>query len=91
MTPPMSEMSRLLKETELHHDGNPVARWHADCLESKSPGDDPDRTRPVNPKRDRAGKRIDGIISLLFAIDARMRGGTERHSAYDDENGLMIV
>ncbi|MGW1662928.1 terminase large subunit [Streptomyces microflavus] len=74
MTPPMAEFMRGLKAKEYAHYGNPVARWMADNLECKSPRDDPDRIRPVKPDRGKTGKRIDGMPSLLFAIDGGMRG-----------------
>lgn len=72
MTGPMTELMRLLKARELKHAGNPVARWMADNLEAKRPTDDPDRVRPVKPMRMKSGKRIDGAVALLFAIDGWM-------------------
>jgi phage terminase large subunit-like protein len=74
MTPPMAECMRGLKAREYAHYGNPVARWMADNIESKSPTDDPDRIRPVKPNRDKSGKRIDGLPAWFFAIDGQMRG-----------------
>ncbi|CAM5715906.1 hypothetical protein SMICM304S_01303 [Streptomyces microflavus] len=74
MTPPMAEFMRGLKAKEYAHYGNPVAWWMADNLECKSPRDDPDRIRPVKPDRGKTGKRIDGMPSMLFAIDGGMRG-----------------
>ncbi len=73
MTSPMKEMTRLLKSSGLAHGGNPVARWNAECLEAKSPVDDPERVRPVKPDRNASKSRIDGIPALLFALDGRMR------------------
>ena len=73
MTAPMSEFMRRLRVREYRHLGNPVARWMADALEAKSPRDDPDRIRPVKPDRQKTGKRIDGLVALFLAEDARMR------------------
>lgn len=76
MTAPMNEFRRLLKEPDaFFHGGNPVARWHADSVEAKSPSDDPDRFRPAKPDRMKTGKRIDGMPTLFMAIDGRMRRG----------------
>lgn len=72
MTQPMKELVRAVKAAELNHAGNPVARWQADCLEAKSPTDDPERVRPVKPDRAKTGKRIDGMVSLLLALDGRL-------------------
>ena len=73
MTLPMGEFMRKLKSHDYRHLGNPVARWMADALEAKSPRDDPDRIRPVKPDRQKTGKRIDGLVALFMAEDARMR------------------
>lgn len=70
MTGPMKELTRMLKAEEMNHAGNPVARWMADSLEAKTPRDDPDRVRPVKPDRQKSGKRIDGMVSLLHAIES---------------------
>lgn len=83
MTQPMTELMRLLKGRELQHFGNPVARWMADNLEAKRPADDPDRIRPVKPERMKSGKRIDGAVALLFAIDGRMAVSDELAPAAD--------
>lgn len=72
MTQPMKELLRALRAQELNHAGNPVARWQADCLEAKSPTDDPERVRPVKPDRQKTGKRIDGMVALLLALDGRL-------------------
>lgn len=81
MTEPMKELERLLRSEELRHGGNPVLRWHADNVEKISPRGNPDLTRPVKPDRQREGKRIDGIPTLLFAIDAKARksAGQKKH------------
>lgn len=82
MTPPLKELGRLLPAGELKHGGNPVTRWHADSLEAKSPTDDPERVRPVKPARGQSGKRIDGMVTLLLAIDGRLRGARETSEAF---------
>lgn len=89
MTEPMKELQRLIKLKQLAHFGNPVARWMADNLEAKSPRDDPDRIRPVKPDREKSGKRIDGMPSLLFALDGRQRD--EDTTSIYEEQGLMVL
>lgn len=81
MTQPMKELMRMLKAHELNHAGNPVARWMADNLEAKTPRDDPERIRPVKPDRGKTGKRIDGMVSLLFAIESSTRVVEEQQPA----------
>jgi phage terminase large subunit-like protein len=72
MTQPLKELMALVRATDLQHGGNPVARWHADSLEVKSPRDDPDRMRPVKPERHAGAKRIDAMAALLHALEARL-------------------
>jgi phage terminase large subunit-like protein len=72
MTAPMKELLRGLKAREFNHGGNPVAEWMADALEAKSPTDDPERVRPVKPDRAKTGKRIDGMVAMLLALDGRL-------------------
>ncbi|WP_327587051.1 terminase large subunit [Nonomuraea sp. NBC_00507] len=90
MTDPMKELARLLKkhDGEFSHGSDPVARWMADNLQAKSPSDDPDRYRPVKPDRDKAGARIDGMVTLLYAIDGRRRAPAE--SIYQTR-GLTVL
>jgi phage terminase large subunit-like protein len=84
MGPPMAEFKRLLKGGQLTHFGNPVARWHADSLETKT--DDAENEKPVKPARDRSGRRIDGMVALLMGIDGAMRRGAE-----PEDDGLPMA
>ena len=83
MTQPMKELVRGLTAREFNHAGNPVARWMADALEAKSPTDDPERVRPVKPDRNKTGKRIDGMVTLLLAIDGRLTVDADELPAAD--------
>ena len=73
MTGPMTGLMELVRSQQLMHGGNPVARWHADSVEVRSPADSPELVRPVKPKRGATGKRVDGIAALALAADARAR------------------
>lgn len=85
MTGPMNELQRMLRAGELAHLGNPVAQWAASNLAAKHPTDDPDRVRPVKP--DRAGAvRIDPIVAMIFAIDAKMIDEAQPTSAYEGDH-----
>jgi len=62
----VKQSMRLVKATQLHHGGNPVARWNADSVEVRQ--DDGERLKLVKPKRDASGKRIDGYAALCNAL-----------------------
>lgn len=56
---------KAIKSGMLHHGGNPVLRWNASCLSTKS---DNDLIRPVKPDRMRETARIDGLAAAINGI-----------------------
>lgn len=89
MTEPMKDLLARVRQRQISHGGHPVARWMADSLEAKSPADDPDRLRPVKPERDASGKRIDGMVALLHAIEGEL-AGEDKPSVYETR-GLAVL
>lgn len=91
MAAPVREFERRLLLKKLRHGGNPVLRWMADNVAV--------RTDPAdNKKPDKAASqgKIDGIVSLLMALDRAMRQGAPKRSVYDEryergESGLVTV
>ena len=51
---------------ELHHGGNPVLRWNASCLATRSDGND--LVRPDKPDRAKDTARIDGLAAAITAM-----------------------
>ena len=89
LSPPTKEWLRLVKEGRLHHGGHPVTRWNVDSLELQR--DNADNVRPVKPDRGKSGKRIDGVLACILAIDGWQRRGLKRRrSAYED-HGVDVV
>ena len=76
MSEPIKETMRRVKSGELSHGGHPVARWNAECVEVKQ--DHYERLFMVKPKRGMTGKRIDGMVALVMAIDGVMRRGADK-------------
>lgn len=67
---PSALFERLILAANLHHDGNPITAWEAGHVQAKE--DANGNMRPVKPPRgDR--KKIDGIVSLIMALDAATR------------------
>lgn len=71
MNTPTQELMRLVLTKKLRHGGNPVLRWMADCVTVKQ--DPAGNLKPAKPDRKASGKRIDGIVALIMAIDRAMR------------------
>jgi phage terminase large subunit-like protein len=67
---PAALFERLILAGNLHHDGNPITRWEAGHVRAKE--DTNGNMRPVKPPRG-DGKKIDGIVSLVMALDAATR------------------
>jgi phage terminase large subunit-like protein len=88
LSPPTKELLRLIKLQAIAHNGNPVDRWNVDAVELKR--DNSDNVRPVKPDRRKSGKRIDGFVALIMAVDGYLRRGTSRRSAYEDEDVKTI-
>lgn len=89
MTEPMKELLARVRQGTISHGGHPVARWMADSLESRSPNDDPDRMRPVKPERHGTGKRIDGMVALLHALEGDLQP-KRRESVYESRGAMLL-
>lgn len=86
MTVPMNEFERLLLKRKIHHGGNPMLRWMADNMVVKV-----DASGNKRPDKDNSQGKIDGIVSLIMAIDRVMRHReAPQHSVYEDR-GLLLL
>ena len=77
---PTALMQRLIVGGKLHHNGNPITAWQAGHVCVKS--DVNANIRPIKPPQGNR-KKIDGIVSMIMAIDAATRMVPSR-SYYED-------
>lgn len=77
-SPSIKELQRLLGVTEsgaevgrMRHAGDPVTRWMASVVETKSDGQD--NYRLVKPDRGKSQARIDGIAAMTTGLDGYLR------------------
>lgn len=70
LTPGMTQLMNLTRGHKWAHHGNPVARFCFDAVEVRRPRDEPGLLRPVKPRRDAVGKRIDGVVVAAMAAGA---------------------
>jgi len=68
MSPPMTDLLRLVLGKQLAHGGNPVLRWMADNLVV-----DQDPAGNVKPNKKKSREKIDGIVAGLMALDRAVR------------------
>ncbi|MEP6540486.1 MAG: terminase TerL endonuclease subunit, partial [Bryobacteraceae bacterium] len=76
MSAPTKELLNMVMSKQIRHGGNPVLRWMADSMDVKQ--DPTGNIKPVKPDRGKSGKRIDGIVALIMAIDRLIRNENVR-------------
>ena len=87
MAAPSDIFEQKVLGQELAHNGNPVLTWMMACTEVKS--DRQGNVMPMKPKRDRSGKRIDGITASIMAL-YRAVLHTENESVYKTRGILRV-
>lgn len=99
MSAPTKDLQRLVKvgarvddggvpvKPIVRHGGNPLLRWMVDNFAVAM-----DPAGNVKPDKANAGDKIDGVVALIMAI-ARAVAARDAvpTSAYDDNEGLMVV
>jgi phage terminase large subunit-like protein len=84
MSPPMTDLLRLIKDKRLIHGGHPVLRWMADNLVV-----DTDPAGNVKPNKKKSREKIDGIVAGVMALDRAVRHVADG-SVYEDR-GLKTL
>jgi len=86
MSAPTKELMNLILSQKLRHGGNPVLRWNADNLVVNQ-----DPAGNLKPDKQKSTQKIDGVVSLIMAIDRASRhSGDEGRSVYDDRGVVSI-
>lgn len=91
LSAPLKEIQRLLKDgTEVdpmfRTGGNPVARWMCDNLAVIM-----DVNKNVRPDKANSADKIDGVSAVVTGMSRAMHHQPEQESAYDADNGLLVV
>lgn len=79
---PTKKLLELVAAKRLRHGGHKVLAWNADCLETKSDGND--NIRPVKPDRSKSSKRIDGMVALIMALSRATLLSGDSNSVYSN-------
>jgi len=66
MASPCRELERLILNSEIAHDGNPVMDWMIANTSVKS--DPSGNLRPIKPDTRKDMRKIDGVVAMLMAI-----------------------
>ena len=79
MSEPMKEVESFVLQNKLHHFGQPVLRWMAENVVSKT-----DASDNIKPDKDKSKEKIDGIVALIMAVDLYLRQKGDGKSVYED-------
>ena len=87
LSAPSKDFEKRILGKELNHGGNPIMKWMVSCTEVKT--DPAGNIKPVKPDRQKSGKRIDGVVASIMALDRAVQS-TKQQSAYDERGVLSL-
>lgn len=87
MSAPTKDFEKRVLGKELNHGNNPVIKWMVSCTELKTDGTD--NIKPDKPDRTRTGKRIDGVVASIMALDRAVQN-QGKASVYEDRGVRAI-
>ena len=85
MSGPTKELMRLTLSEKIAHGGHEVLRWMADNIFVRT-----DPAGNIKPDKEKSSEKIDGIVSLVMALDRAIRCGNVTTSVYD-ERGVILI
>jgi len=87
MNAPTMDFEKRVLGKELNHGNNPVIKWMVSCTELKHDGTG--NIKPDKPDRTRSGKRIDGVVASIMALDRAVQN-QGKISVYEDRGVRAI-
>jgi phage terminase large subunit-like protein len=85
MNTPSKYLESLILDRKLNHGGNPVLRWNmSNCMVKQDPAGN------LKPDKNKATQKIDGIVSLILALDRVVRHEEEKPSVYEGRGIISI-
>lgn len=85
MSPPSKEFYKLLLEGNIQHGGNPILRWMAGNVVTRS-----DPAQNIKPDKAKSTEKIDGIVATIMALDRAIRHSEEQTCVYDERELLVL-
>ena len=89
-----AQLSAATKELEgcvlaqtIEHNGDPVADWMAENISVRTSDGN---VRPVKPDHHASGKKIDGMVAAIMAIDRAMSDERLPPSVYETRGPIMV-
>jgi phage terminase large subunit-like protein len=85
MSPASKGFMDLMLTGQIEHGGNPILRWNADNAVIYV-----DANGNIKPNKAKATQRIDGIVSLIMALDRAIKHQGTGPSVYEERGFLFI-
>jgi len=85
MNAPTKYLESMILEKKINHNSNPVLKWNFNNIMMKI-----DAAGNIKPDKGKSTNKIDGIVSLILAIDRIMRHEDDTKSVYD-KRGILTV
>lgn len=85
MNAPTKYLEALILDKKINHGGNPILRWNFDNVMITQ-----DPAGNIKPDKAKSTQKIDGIVSLILAIDRTIRHEDDTKSIYDKREILTI-
>ena len=77
MSGPTKEFLRLVAARRYRHDGNPLIRWQAGNLTTRS-----DPAGNLKPDKSRSADKIDALVASIMALDRAIRHAADKQDDY---------
>jgi phage terminase large subunit-like protein len=84
MSPPTKELMRLTLTEEIAHGGHEILRWMMDNVFVRQ-----DPAGNIKPDKSKSSEKIDGIVSLIMALDRAIRCGNVADESVYDNRGIL--
>lgn len=88
MSAPSKDFEKKVLGKEIAHSSNPVMTWMVSCTEVKQ--DPAGNIKPVKPDRHKTGKRIDGVVASIMALDRAVHNEMGGTSIYETQGVRAI-
>ena len=76
----MNEFHRRLLKKKIHHGGNPILKWMANNVAVRQ-----DVDGNLRPDKANSQGKIDGIVTIVMALDGQMRVPVKKKSKYETQ------
>ena len=86
MSPPTTELMKLVLEEKIAHGGHPVLRWMMDNIFIRT-----DPAGNIKPDKEKSTEKIDGAVATIMALDRAIRCGNDTNASVYDSRDILFI